>query len=642
MNRPDLRPLIFTVALAGACTSDDSPLGSGSTSTTTGDGSTSSGQVPTSGVDPTTTGVDPTTEPVDPSTSSSTTSPIDPVTTDISTTTLDPSTSSSTSTTSDDTTTTSDDTTTTSDDTTMDCPADNPLCDIPPEEMVPEDKPDGLPSPLPGVYDDQGEAPLDNGVRALIGFPTRNRASLEAKVKDMYDPQSGSYGEYMTVPEWMQDHAPTQADYDLIKAWLASENLTVSFDSSNRLVVAFNGTVADFNKTFKTTLHICLRKNPQQGNPPFEVYCTLTSFTLPKFVADRTIGLLTADLPADVGVLSGEAGTVVADPPGLGAFSPSQIAVAYDVDDITNMGFTGEGQKIGVVAAATYHKKDLQIFWLSFGITRALPTRVQTMEPVVTRITETILDTQWSSSMAPGADVIVYEGPDARNTALVFTFNEAIALGEVTVLTDSFAHREDSEPKPVRDQYDHSALMAAALGITVVSASGDSGQVDTPCSSPYVTCVGGTDLVTNNQGMVLSETAWFSSGSGENKSFALPYWQQGMVPATKRAVVEVALAADPSHGYWVRRFGDWQVYGGTSFSSPVFAGVVAVMNSYLESQGKPRMGFMNPQLYLDPQVRASFRDITQGGTAMYDAEVGWDFPTGWGAPRAKSLADAWP
>ena len=44
----------------------------------------------------------------------------------------------------------------------------------------------------------------------------------------------------------------------------------------------------------------------------------------------------------------------------------------------------------------------------------------------------------------------------------------------------------------------------------------------------------------------------------------------------------------------------------------------------------------------DPQVRASFRDVTQGGTAMYDAEVGWDFPTGWGAPRAKSLADAWP
>jgi kumamolisin len=39
-------------------------------------------------------------------------------------------------------------------------------------------------------------------------------------------------------------------------------------------------------------------------------------------------------------------------------------------------------------------------------------------------------------------------------------FNEAIARGEVSVLTDSFAHREDSEPKPLRHQYDESALMA--------------------------------------------------------------------------------------------------------------------------------------------------------------------------------------
>ena len=638
MQRTPLRSATFLLsALAlGACQSDDSPIGPG----TTGGESSSSGFVPTTSgpVDPTTGSVDPST--TSGSTSTSTTEPVDPTTgvmstsgDDTTTSPVDPSTTST-----DPSTTTS----TTSDETTGECLPDDPICNLPPEEKEPEDKPDGLPSPLPGVYDDQGEANPADGVRALIGFPTRNRGDLEALVKEMYDPQSPDYGEYMTVAEWMADHSPPQEDFDLVKTWLDQQGFTVNFEASNRMVLQFSGTVGDFNETFKTTLHICMRKNPQQGNPPFPVYCTLTSFTLPKFVADRTTGLLTADLPADVGMLPGEGGVVAADPPGAGAFSPSQIAVAYDVDDVYNTGHKGEGQTIGVVAAATYHKKDLQTFWLSFGITRELPTRVQMMEPVITRITETMLDVEWSSSMAPGAAMIVYEGPDSRNTSLVYTFNEAIARGEVTVLTDSFAHREDSEPKPVRDQYDHSALMAAALGITVVSASGDSGEVDTPCSSPFVTCVGGTDLTTNAMGNVISETAWFESGSGENKSFALPYWQQGMVPATKRAVVEVALAADPAHGYWVRRFGNWQIYGGTSFASPVFAGVVASMNSYLVSQGKPRMGFMNPQLYLDPQVRASFRDVTQGGTAMHDAGPGWDFPTGWGAPRAKMLADAWP
>lgn len=294
-----------------------------------------------------------------------------------------------------------------------------------------------------------------------------------------------------------------------------------------------------------------------------------------------------------------------------------------------------------MVAAAHYHTRDLETFWASFGVARALPTAVQVMEPVVTRITETILDVQWASSLAPGADVTVYEGPDARNTSLLFVFNEAIARGEIDVLTDSFAHREDSEPLPVREQYDHSALMAAALGVTVVSASGDSARPDTPCTSPYVTCVGGTDLETDDEGHVQSETAWPWSGSGENKSFAAPYWQVSVAPGDKRAVCDVALNAGGA-GYWVRRYGAWEVYGGTSFSAPVFAGMIAVINSHRASKGLARVGFLNPALYLDEAVQSSFRDVTGGGTDLHDAGPGWDLPTGWGAPRARYLADALP
>jgi kumamolisin len=480
-------------------------------------------------------------------------------------------------------------------------------------------------------------------VRGLIGFPTRSFGTLEDKVADMYDPNSGSYGEYMTVAQWMAAHAPTQEDYDLIKAWLESRNLPVTFDSSNRLVVAFKGSVKDFNDSFKTTLHICLRKNPQQGNPPFQVYCTVDSFTLPKFVADRTTGLLTADLPAAVGNLPGEAGAVISDPPGPGAFDPGEIAAAYEVDDLYAAGFTGQGVKLGIIAAATFHSKDLQTFWKSFGITRAVPKRKQMMEPVITRITETILDTQWSSSIATGAEIITYEGPDARNTSLLFSFNEAIALGEVSVLTDSFAHREDSEPLPLRHQYNHSALMGAALGITVISACGDSARPDIPCTSPYVVCVGGSDLVTNGNGTVISETAWDSSGSGDAKTFLTPQWQVGIVPNDRRATVDVALNAGFSGGgYWIRRIGVWESYGGTSFAAPVFAGLIAVVNSYRADQGLGPVGLLTPVIYTDALVKASFRDITQGATDLFSAKKGWDYPTGWGAPRAKKLADALP
>lgn len=622
----------LALLVLGSGCSDDSAgsVSESSSGGTTAGSSTTSGEIPTTSLPP-----DGTTEPVtptNPDSVSSTPTTGDPTTTEP----VDPTTGTSTS---DGTTTTTTDETTMAN--TTGCIDGGMLCEIPPEEQVPEDKPDGVPSPLPGVYDDQGEAPIDNEVRALIGFPTRDRAALESRVADIYDPDSPAFGEYLTVDEWMADHAPPQADYDLIKEWLASRGMPATFDSSNRMVVAFSGSVADFNATFGTTLHICLRKNPQAGNPPFEVYCTLEAFTVPKFVADRTTGLLTADLPAATGNLPGEAGQVISDPPGPGAFDPEEIAAAYEFDDMYDAGFTGEGVKLGVIAAATFHAKDLQTFWKSFGITRALPKRVQMMEPVVTRITETILDTQWSSSMAPGAEVITYEGPDARNTALLFAFNEAIARHEVSVLTDSFAHREDSEPLPLRHQYDHAALMGAALGITVISASGDSARPDIPCTSPYVVCVGGTNLVSNN-GIVVSETAWDFSGSGDAKTFDRPDWQMGVAPNNKRATVDLALAADPANPYWIRRFGNWESFGGTSFAAPVFAGMVAVINSQRIANGEPVVGLLTPVIYGDAAVRATFRDIVLGATDQFSAKLGWDYPTGWGAPRAKKLADALP
>jgi kumamolisin len=630
-------PLFALLAFAGGC-SDDSAGTVTETATTGGinpTSSTSDGPTVATQFDPTET-EDPTHP--DSSVTHTSTGEVIPTTGDVTATTIEDTTMSV-----DPSTTTTTATTTTGDESTTETCDDGPLCEIPPEEMVPTEKPDGLPSPLPGVYDDQGEAPLANEVRGLIGFPTRSFGTLEDRVADMYDPSSPDFGQYMSVADWMKDHAPTQADYDLIKEWLEFRNLPVTFDSSNRMVVAFKGSVADFNDTFKTTLHICLRKNPQQGNPPFEVYCTIDSFTLPKFVAERTTGLLTADLPTDKGSLPPEGGAVISDPPGPGAFDPPEIAAAYEVDEMYQAGFTGQGVKLGVVAAATFHAKDLQTFWKSFGITRALPKRVQMMEPVITRITETILDTQWSSSIAPGAEVITYEGPDARNTALLFVFNEAIARGEVQVLTDSFAHREDSEPLPLRHQYNHSALMGAALGITVISASGDSARPDIPCTSPYVVCVGGTDLITDGNGTVISETAWDESGSGDAKTFNIPDWQVGVAPGPRRATVDVALNAGfAGGGYWIRRFGNWESFGGTSFSAPVFAGLIAVINSRRLADGEPTVGLLTPVIYTDPLVRATFRDVTIGATDMFAAKKGWDYPTGWGAPRAKKLADALP
>jgi kumamolisin len=520
------------------------------------------------------------------------------------------------------------------------------LPDFTDAELAPTQAIDGLPSPLSGVYADLGPAPPDASFRALLGFPIRDQGLLDRTIVRMYVPSQATFRRYLTRDEWMEAFAPYPIDVRLVTLWLEEQGMKVNFTAANRLLVQFTGTVAQFNTAFQAELRIFERENPQTGNPPIDVYGTLGPLTVPTWVSDRISGIITCDLPASADRLPNEAGDVdVAPPPDVGAGrSPAQIAHAYDVDDLYELGYTGQNVKLGVTVGATFKFKDLQSFWRSFGVTRPDPWVVVTMEPIATRYLESTLDVSWAGALAPGAEIIVYEGPDSRNTSMVYTFNEAIGLGEVSVITNSFAHREDSEPPAVRRQYHASAKMAAALGITVVAASGDSGETDTPSASPYVTGVGGTELYLDSNGEVTDEAAWSGSGSGASLSFEIPHWQVGVVTDSngKRAVADVALNASPLSPHWVYYLGEWRLYGGTSFSSPVFAGLLAVVNSHRAANGRPPVGFLNQVLYTTPRVQATFRDIDIGSTSFFAAGPGWDYPTGWGAPSALGLANALP
>ncbi len=520
------------------------------------------------------------------------------------------------------------------------------LPEFTPEELEPTEATDGIPAPMTDVYTDLGAAPLNDRFRALMGFPIRDFEGLTAAIDDIYDPASPNFRNYMTAQEWIDTYSPSELDFHLVKLWIESKDMEVGYEATNRLMFQFTGTVAQFNEAFQTELRVFSRKNPQSGNPDIPVYGTLGPLTVPTWVSERVSGIITADLPASTDQLPGEGGQIESDPPPniWRGRTIDEIAGVYGYDDLYAQGFTGQGVKLGLVVGATFKYKDLQSFWQGLGLLREEPQVFETMEPIATRYLEATIDVEWAGALAPGADLMVYEGPDSRNTSMVFTFNEAIALNEVDIITDSFAHREDSEPEPVRLQYHYSAAMAAALGITVMAATGDSARTDTPSSSPYVTGVGGTRIYLDGNGNLTDEVAWSGSGSGPTLSFDKPWWQQGVVLASgnKRAVADVALNASPGSAYWVYYLGEWRRYGGTSFSSPCFAGMIAVVNSYRAAQGLPRVGWINSILYTTPSVQAAFRDIIAGSTPYHSATPGWDYPTGWGAPMALEFAQAMP
>jgi subtilase family serine protease len=251
----------------------------------------------------------------------------------------------------------------------------------------------------------------------------------------------------------------------------------------------------------------------------------------------------------------------------------------------------------------------------------------------------------------------------------------------------------------LRDAFKH----AAQNGVTVLAASGDGGTengkknpvghggsvipyptVGWPASDPLVTGIGGTYLCTNanepSDGPRIvaggppascaahageAEVGWTFSGGGFSHVFAKPSFQNTLPAgstaiASTRGVPDVAFQASAGTGalVYVTLPPDgnsgllcgsvpcstgWYDIGGTSLSTPQWAGLVAIA-AQLNGGG---LGLINPALYAigaNPQRYAQdFYDITSGlnqadpAVPGYPATTGWDPITGLGTPNAANL-----
>jgi hypothetical protein len=187
-----------------------------------------------------------------------------------------------------------------------------------------------------------------------------------------------------------------------------------------------------------------------------------------------------------------------------------------------------------------------------------------------------------------------------------------------------------------------------------------------PASSPWVTAVGATRFVGQKVGGEEMASDQFGSGGGFSSMFndtskyawqadavakyvqtgpTLDKWPpNGSFLPTGRATPDIAALGE---GYQVYVGGQVQSVGGTSASSPAFAGFVSLLNEARFKAGKPQMGFANPFFYKNPDV---FSDVTKGTNAIgrgtgplkygFAAAPGWDAATGLGTPRFDKMLAA--
>jgi kumamolisin len=339
------------------------------------------------------------------------------------------------------------------------------------------------------------------------------------------------------------------------------------------------------------------------------------------------------------------------------SYTPPQLGKIYRFPPDTD----GSGQVVAIIElGGGFAQSELDTYFAQVGVPRPVVTAIgvdgaknEPGQDPQGADGEVLLDIEVAGALAPGAGYKVYFAPNTDAGFLDAVSEAAHASPTPVAISISWGQNEDEWTAQARDAMDDAFADAAALGVTVTAAAGDSGSSDAatrgdhadfPASSPHVLACGGTNLKADpDTGKISAETVWNggasggATGGGVSDVFPLPDWQTTAgVPAAGRGVPDVAAVADPATGYEVLVDGASAVYGGTSAVAPLWAALVARL---VQATGKP-FGLLNPLLYQGLAAGKTvdgFRDVTKGSNGKYKARAGWDPCTGLGSPDGTAL-----
>ncbi len=383
---------------------------------------------------------------------------------------------------------------------------------------------------------------------------------------------------------------------------------------------------------------------------------------------------------------------------GIACYTPVQYRVAYNLNRLYNQGITGAGKTIVIVDSygSPTIASDIKTFDAEFGFPNpdlqikrfgTIPPFDPTNSTMVGWAIETTLDVEYAHSIAPDAKIVLAETPVAEEEGtsgfpqMMDAERTLINQGVGDVISQSFGATENTFPG--FSQGNFSSLLdlryafkdALVHHVTVVAGSGDEGATNAesdgetlypyrvnswPSSDPLVTSVGGTMLDLNNAGDRLApDTVWNdgfgAGGGGVSAVFPRPLFQLGVanVVGRDRGTPDISMTAAVNGAAWVywsfpgAGAPGWELVGGTSEATPIFAGVVALADQLAGH----RLGWINPDLYAlgalstHTSLPTGIVDVTTGnntfgGVTGYDATPGYDLASGWGTINAYKFVHA--
>ena len=552
------------------------------------------------------------------------------------------------------------------------------------------------------------------GVTLVFRRSASQEAELQALLSAQQDPTSPQFHQWLTPASFGQRFGMADEDIAATERWLKTQGFAIDGVSAARDRITFSGTAQQVADAFGTSLHH-YRVEGQIHTAPStdlslpEELAPLTSAVMhladfrpapsiqpaarPKYTSTTGAHYL---MPNDLEVMY--------DLPSKGARGQSVAIVGQtDVDTVND--------SIGRFVAQTGGTVQQDVLVPGTG--------PQAISPDDNAEADIDLEYSAGVNRA-GTVFYVYVGGDPDYSvfdALAFAINTNIApvisisYGECeTLLTPNEIEQGNALFEQASSQ---GQTVIAASGDAggegcafvpsneLTTTQQQALAVDYPADSPYVTAVGGTQMSAGSFAAGTSsywgpqstaydvtsllsyvpEIAWnedssnglMASGGGASAVLSRPAWQTGVpgiASGTTRLVPDVAFQAStnsPGFLFCADDIGSacangttvstaFDIGGGTSFATPAFAEMVAVLNSDTGSFG---LGNLNPTLYKIAATSAGasvFHDITSGtsactagdpgcsaaGQSGFAAGTGYDEATGLGSVDYLQLLATWP
>ncbi len=374
-------------------------------------------------------------------------------------------------------------------------------------------------------------------------------------------------------------------------------------------------------------------------------------------------------------------------------YTPQQLQDAYGVNLINFGSVPADGAGITIAVIDTgnnpafeptgpqFAGSALQVFDATFGLPdppsfkmynqtggTTLPSPVPGWGPEIS------LDIEWSHAIAPKANIEIVEADNSSLPNLMEAAKTAVTTLGASVVSmsygEDFEFFHDGAVEPALDAVDLQAALNVNPNVTFLASTGDSGgdpgdAPNYPSVSPLVVAVGGTTLNLTSTNQWASETGWSygsdsynpigAGGGGISSQYTEPSYQgtasppSGAQSSGHREVPDVSSDADPNTGVSVYDPYDftvktpWITVGGTSLSSPTWAGIIAIADQGRALQGYAPLGGPSqtlPALYgiysSATEYANDFHDITLGNNG-FAAGKGYDLVTGIGSPITNHL-----